>query len=341
LKKRVDKILDDYIKEDESRIGKANRSRIEDRESASETSEYSNKENIEIKAIFLNTIVTVMQVKTLREKKTLQEEVTYIADMFGLRIDSHKEHIIIDFYRDIYKFCLKSEFTVEKISTLLSIMYFIFNYSVGNKKIIKENSCSIFNHIIEYHSINRPPYFYEIFNKKDKCNIITYINKTFYRNYTLYENLFKYNMNMNIYSRDFPKIGEQFPKLTNLAAECLDYFSIPILDTIIDPVKRKQSNFKEKEKEIKTIDVRKLEEESERSKNKSNFSTLRFEVEEKTEKEKQREFAIIEHETNEAKKYLDTRIPDILKEADETTNLANMHIMDKLEKAIAQTTNKK
>jgi len=187
------------------------RSKLE--ESRSEVSEYEVKKKIEITKVFLNSVFTTAHVSALAKKKSLIEEKYYIAEILKLKTDLSKDQILIDFYNSNYKFCITSKFTLEKSSTFLSIMFFIFNYSVMNKKLNKDKSFSIFLEIMEFHSIHRPPYSYEIFTIEDKKNIIEFAKNTFYHNFSMIDNIFKYNMNIVVYSHEHKKVPKvEFPQ---------------------------------------------------------------------------------------------------------------------------------
>lgn len=176
----------------------------------------------EIENHFLNSIITTRQVAELKEKNCLSKERQFLSEVFGLRESEEKDEILIDFYMSLYKFSIEKEFNVEESSTFLSIMYFIFNYSILGMKIIKQKSVELFMKIIEYHSNNFPPYFYYIFNSTRKKEIISYVNSSFYRNYSLYENIFKYNVNIFLSTKQPKQIpNDDFPSTQSLSFEFL------------------------------------------------------------------------------------------------------------------------
>jgi hypothetical protein len=310
----------------------------------SETSEYANKDRVVISKVFLNSIVTVLQVTELKNKRLQSEEINYICEIFSLRQDSPKEQIIIDFYRDIYKFCLVNKFTIEKISTFMSIMYFMFNFSILNKKVSHEKSKAVFHDIINYHCTHRPPYFYEIFSEKDKVAILEYVKEGFYKNFILYENIFKYNMNINIYSKAMVKIPVQnFLGLEPLnMTKVISCDTVPILTDIfsgereikpvissvqevanIDEVKSEFKKYKEDEMENMRKVINTL------SKSKAEWDNARL-LAERLKDEMEMEF-----ETNEVRKFIDVKVNEIEKEADETFKLADNNIRNQANNLIA------
>ena len=313
--------------------------RSEDRESSSEMSEYNSKHGIQILKIFLNSIVSVSQVKELHNKKTLNQEILYIAEIFNLNKDSNKDNIIIDFYKEIYKFCLKNDFTLEKISTFLSIMFFIFNYSVKNKKIIREDSFNLFIQVLDYHCFNKQPYFFEIFNLYEKELILKFVNETFYRNYPLYENIFKYNKNINIYSKSFPKMGDPLTKLKILSDDNFveDIDSIEVLKLYFDPNQKKKT-LEKKEKDIKIDEFSKYEEETLEKMRKfvNSISKASNDLEiDKKNNEKEKENKILEYEKNEANNFMNEKITEILKDTNENISLLNKKINEITENSLS------
>jgi hypothetical protein len=311
----------------------------------SETSEYFNKDRVVITRVFLNSIVTTQQITELRSKKTQNEEIAYICEIYNLKQDSNKEYIVIDFYRDIYKFCLIHKFSIEKISTFMSIMYFIFNYSILNKKVTKDKSISVFNDVINYHSIQRPPYNYEIFSNSDKTAILEYTRKGFYRNFILYENIFKYNMNINIYSKEMIKIPtEGFPLLNHLdMGKTVDSDTLEILKDVfnkediykpnilvqevvtnIDEAKNEFEKYKEEELEHMRKVIHTL------SKSKAEWDSARVMA------DKLKEDKFLEYETNEVKNFIDVKINEIGKETEEAFDLADNNIINQANNFLAR-----
>lgn len=173
-----------------------------------------------ITQVFLNTVITTQDIEELKKKKNLIEERKFLSKIFHLKLDEGKDQILVDFYMAVFQFSLKQKFSLEKTSTLFSIMFFIFNYSILSKKIIKQKSLALFTTLMEYHTIHRPPYSYQVFDLKERKNIMEFVKNTFFRNYSLFENIFKYNVNIYLTTKapkSVPK--EVFPSLTLLKQE--------------------------------------------------------------------------------------------------------------------------
>lgn len=312
-------------------------------ESGSDFSEYADKDKLEISKIFLNTIIRTDQIQELQNKKLMEEEKKVIAEIFNLNLHSGKESILVDFYMNIYQFCLKNKFTLEKISTFLSIMYFIFNYSVMNKKIIKEKSMSIFIDIMDFHSLNRPPYSFEIFTKKERDLLIKYVNDTFFRNYTLFENIFKYNINIYLYTKEHQKIPRKPLPVTKpiiieevetiQGLDNLDHLeNIPLQVQILKKYFRKDIGERQIiENNILVLSPKKTEfelYEEDRLDKLKTFVNSFYKSKVDTEKEKEiaeknKELKKIEREVRETQNFLENRIPELIKETDEKVKIAN------------------
>lgn len=197
------------------------------------STEQSNENEFpEIQKVFLNSIITTKHIETLKSLKSLVEERKFISNIFLLKLDDGKDQILVDFYMNMFKFSISQNYSLEKTSTFFSIMYFLFNYSILGKKIMKQKSFGLFLKLIEFHSINRPPYSYQVFRRDEKDALIEFVNNTFFRNYSLFENIFKYNVNILLKSKSPKKIPlDEFPKIPVLNA---DYQLFEIEQGLID-----------------------------------------------------------------------------------------------------------
>jgi len=300
--------------------------------------DYTEKEHLEISRVFLNTIITSNQITKLQSLKRLCEEKEFIAEVFNLDINSQKEQIIIDYYLNAYKFSLKNKFTIEKISTFLSILYFLFNYSILNKKIIREKSYNVFLEILKFHVVHRPPYCFEIFTVADKDLIIDYVKKTFFRNYTVYENIFKYNMNIYLLSKDFKSIPvlqtpEDRPLTDAVQIDDINGFEIIKNNYIDRQLKVESTEAKVKKKsEYEKIEENTLE------KLKTYISTFykskALQENDKVFQEQIRQQKEIEVEAEETQKLLESKIPEIMKEVNEMIKIADKQALKQYEEML-------
>lgn len=356
--------IEAYIVEFEEKEYRKENERMQRRSNASigsrddsDLSEYEDTDKLEITRIFLNSVMTTHQATELQRMTTLEEEQLLLMKFFNLR-DSYpnspsKQEILIDFYTNNYKFCLKHKFTIEKISTFMSIIYFIFTFSVMNKKIIKEKSMSIFRDIIDYHSLNRPPYCYEVFDRKEKTIIISFVNSTFYRNYTLFENIFKYNLNIFLHSDDFKPIPAQRIPLVSANHQLNKNLLIENPKSLEILEKLYFNNDKKAEEKVNNNISKKLVQES-KTENElreeaaaeklktfvnSFYKSKDTYENEKLMQEQLMQGKLTEFEVKETKAYLDVKIPELVKETSdkiqltskETLKAANARIASALE----------
>jgi hypothetical protein len=220
-----------------------------------------------------------------------------------------------------------------------------------NKKIIKEKSMILFREIIEYHSNNRPPFSYEIYSPAEKNLIIVYVNCTFYRNYTLFENIFKYNINIYFHSNDFKNIpAVSFPLCNSkpLNSELIveDPKNLAIINSkyfIENEEKKKKKN--KALMEVNSKSEIQLQEEIALEKLKvfvnSFYKSKETAEAEKIIQENLRVGKIVEMEVNETKAVLDTKIPEIMKETMDRIDLANKEIIIHTNKQMSAITDPK
>ena len=104
-----------------------------------------------------------------------------------------KQFIMLDYYMNLNNLCIDNKFTLQQISTIMSIFYYIFSYSfcwVSTEEKILE----IYKYILSYHSLNNPPFSYQIFNKEQKKLLIEFFENTFIKNFPFFEVLFRYDV---------------------------------------------------------------------------------------------------------------------------------------------------
>ena len=222
----------DLIKEEEAKYLSRNRSlgtKFDDSsvsDSRSDRSDVGDQDMLIINKLFLNSIVTTNDIRILKRKPTLEEERKFIMELFKINelfpSSISKQLILVDFYMEIYSFCLANKFTIEHMSTIFSIFYFLFSYSFINSNIVVEKSLSLFSEILDFHAMNRPPFSYEIFTQKERDLIYAFGRSSFYRNYSLFENIFQYEVSICFFSKD---------------PRPIPYRSLPPLPTLKDTLK--------------------------------------------------------------------------------------------------------
>lgn len=207
---------------------------------------------------------------------------------------------------------------------------------------IVEKSRDLFSEIIDFHSQNRPPYSYEIYSPDDKIQIMNYFDNTFYRNYSLYENIYKYNTNIYLGTVDFPAIpSKDLPKMEELSNSFsfADPSAIEYLrKNYINVEKKKKKVKKEVSKEERQKTEYELYEDVQlemlRS-NQSQFYKSNRQLEQKVilETDEQTKFEI-----NQTKQFMTEKINEILKEANENMQLYNKNIAASISKLTAPAT---
>jgi len=161
-----------------------------------------------IEKIFLNTKMTINDVDILKKKETLDEEKAFISEIFDLKNlfenSVSKQYIMLDYYMNIYNLCIDNNFTLQQISTIMSIFYFIFSYSFAWVS-TEEKIFEIFQDIICYHSINNPPFSHKIFEKNQKTLLINFFENTFIKNFSFFEVLFRLDVSVCFFNQVLTK----------------------------------------------------------------------------------------------------------------------------------------
>ena len=124
-----------------------------------------------IEKIFLNTKVTINDIDLLKKRETLDEEKAFLAQLLDLKElfenSQSKQLIMLDYYMNLYNLCIDNIFTLQQISTIMSIFYYIFSYSFCWMA-TEEKILEIFKAILAYHSLNNPPFSYQYLKKTKK-----------------------------------------------------------------------------------------------------------------------------------------------------------------------------
>ena len=314
-----------------------------------ESSSHSSIENMiendlpDIQTHFLNTIITTNHISELKSKSNLIEERKYLCEIFLLKENNGKDQILIDFYMNLFNFCVKKNFTLEKSSTFCSIMYFIFNYSILGRKIMKQKCFALFIKLMEYHTLSRPPYSYLVFDNSDKIDIITFINDTFFRNYSLFENIFKYNVNIYLTSKP-PKIipSDNLPPIHTLTFEfMIDSLEKDLVEKIHKTINKHPDRHNSKEiiqpkseYEVYSETINEKLNSFRNTFNKTNKFTENIDNDKYLDKEayKMKE----KEELSEANDILEIKLKEIDNETQERIQIENRVVERKLEKRLAE-----
>lgn len=326
----------------------------DDHESRTEGSSDSGEDKLNINKIFLNTIMTTNHVIILQEKSTLEEEKQYISTIFKLKelfpLSESKEMILLDYFMNTYAFCLREKATIEKISTVMSIFYFIFSYSFINSNVALDKSFNLYQDIINFHSLCRPPFSYQIFTKEDKEKLIQFGKNSFFRNYTLFENIFRYEISMCFFSKDFkpipikpfPKIDMHVLKPELISAEVPEFVKKIMDEKEITQDDQDEDKHNKDSEELKktTKTQEEINDEKQMEKLRSFInsfykSSSKFDQGKQNDDSKQQKKMV---EALEAKGFLTAKIPEIEKEIFEKVTLATKNALNPINEALSEKT---
>lgn len=294
------------------------------------------EEYLIIDHIFLNTKVTINDMDILKKRETLEEEKTFITQLFNLKElfenSQSKQYVMLDYYMNLYSLCIDNKFTLQQISTIMSIFFFIFSYSfswVATEEKISE----IFNSIISYHSLNNPPFTYQIFNERQKNLIINFFQNTFIKNFAFFEVLFRYDVSVCFFNQVITRTeSNSIDTRTNRK------------ENVTSPKNEESENMEEeaekaKEKEgDRSVDDIEDEKEIERMKNFVNsFYQALGDLE--AQKAKQEGNIIMGknmEEANQAKMFLDIKVPEIKKDINELIEVQTRSVIKPVEQELAE-----
>ena len=286
--------------------------------------------------IFLNTKVTINDMDILKKRETLEEEKTFITQLFNLKElfenSQSKQYVMLDYYMNLYSLCIDNKFTLQQISTIMSIFFFIFSYSfswVATEEKISE----IFNSIISYHSLNNPPFTYQIFNERQKNLIINFFQNTFIKNFAFFEVLFRYDVSVCFFNQVITRTeSNSIDTRTNRK------------ENVTSPKNEESENMEEeaekaKEKEgDRSVDDIEDEKEIERMKNFVNsfYQALGDLEAQKAKQEGNILMGKNMEEANQAKMFLDIKVPEIKKDINELIEVQTRSVIKPVEQELAE-----
>ena len=315
--------------------GKANNANSSE---ISDPAEPIKEEYLIIEKVFLNTKVSINEIDLLKKRATLDEEKFFIMQLFKLKElfenSQSKQFIMLDYYMNLYNLCIDNNFTLQQISTIMSIFYFIFSYSfcwVSTEEKILE----IYKYIIAYHSLNNPPFSYQIFNKNQKKLLIEFFENTFIKNFAFFEVLFRYDVSVCFFNQVLSRAETNiYDNKTQKKSDNVNRNDEKIIE---DSENMDEEENKEKEGE-KSLDDINDEKEIEMMKNFVNsFYQAIGDLE--MQKAKQ-EGNIIKgkniEEANQAKMFLDIKVPEIKKDISEQIEVQTRSVIKPVEQEMAE-----
>ena len=296
------------------------------------------EEYLIVEKVFLNTKVSINEIDVLKKRNTLDEERIFLMQLFNLKElfenSQSKQFIMLDYYMNLYNLCIDNNFTLQQISTIMSIFYFIFSYSFSWVA-TEEKILEIYKYILSYHSLNNPPFSYLIFNKNQKQLLIEFFENTFIKNFAFFEVLFRYDVSVCFFNQVLSRT-ETTKALDNKSQKKLD--NIKNDEKIIeDSDNMDEEEAKEKEGE-KSLDDINDEKEIEMMKNFVNsFYQAVGDLEMQRAKQ---EGNIIKgknaEEANQARLFLDIKVPEIKKDINEQIEVQTRSVIRPVEQEMAE-----
>ena len=294
-----------------------------------------------IEKIFLNTKMTINDVDILKKKETLDEEKAFISEIFDLKNlfenSVSKQYIMLDYYMNIYNLCIDNNFTLQQISTIMSIFYFIFSYSFSWVSTAEKIS-EIFNEIIYYHSENNPPFSQKIFEKSQKKILINFFENTFIKNFSFFEVLFRLDVSVCFFNQVLTKTDVTVPEAgVQKKVEHKKSSDEKNVEELENNEEEEAEENKKKEGE-KSLDEIQDEKEIEQMKNFVNsfyqavgdFEMQRARAEGNALKGKNAE------EANQAKMFLDIKVPEIKKDINDLIEVQTRSVIKPVEQEMAE-----
>ena len=291
-----------------------------------------------IDKIFLNTKVSINDVDLLKKRNTLDEEKNFLTHLFNLKElfenSQSKQLIMLDYYMNLYNLCIDNTFTLQQISTIMSIFYYIFSYSfcwVSTEEKILE----IYKSILAYHSLNNPPFSYEIFKKNQKNLLIDFFQNTFIKNFAFFEVLFRYDVSVCFFN-------QVITRETNVSSNHISQKKVDTTNRNDEKIMEDSENMEEeevKEKEgEKSLDDINDEKEIEMMKN---FVNSFYQAIGDLEMQKAKQEGNIlkgknAEEANQARLFLDIKVPEIKKDINEQIEVQTRSVIRPVEQEMAE-----
>ena len=301
-------------------------------------SEPKKEEFLIIEKIFLNTKMTINDVDILQKKETLEEEKAYISQIFDLKNlfenSLSKQYIILDYYMNLYNFCIDNNFTLQQISTIMSIYYFLFSYSISWVS-TEEKISEIFQDIICYHTINNPPFSHKIFEKNQKSLLINFFENTFIKNFSFFEVLFRLDVSVCFFNQVLTKADVN---TTDTSSQNKVELKKSTIEKNLEDIENNEEDEENKKEDEKSLDEIQDEKEIEQMKNFVNsfyqavgdFEMQRTIAKENAIKGKNAE------EANQAKMFLELKVPEIKKDINDLIDVQTRSVIKPVEKEMAE-----
>ena len=291
-----------------------------------------------IEKIFLNSKMTINDVDILQKKETLNEEKAYISQVFDLKNlfenSVSKQYIMLDYYMNIYNFCIDNNFTLQQISTIMSIFYFIFSYSISWIS-TEEKISEIFQDIICYHTLNNPPFSHKIFEKYQKSLLINFFENSFIKNFSFFEVLFRLDVSVCFFNQVLTKADVN---TIDTSSQNKVELKKSITEKNLEDIENNEEDEATKKEDEKSLDEIQDEKEIEQMKNFVNSfyqAVGDFEMQKTIAKENAIKGKNAE-EANQAKMFLELKVPEIKKDINDLIDVQTRSVIKPVEKELAE-----
>lgn len=115
----------------------------------------------------------------------------------GLSLDhGFRAEILAEFHYHNFAFCQSSGFCSEKASTFLSLMKCVHTRAVAEEQWPEQKARDCFEELLERHGKQLPPYCVGIFTREDQASVRQYVNKTFFRHYSMYVFAYRHRLEL-------------------------------------------------------------------------------------------------------------------------------------------------
>ena len=248
---------------------------------------------------------------------------------------------MLDYYMNIYNLCIDNNFTLQQISTIMSIFYFIFSYTFSGIS-TEEKILEIYTFILSYHSSNNPPFTHKIFEISQNNLLINYFKNTFIKNFPFFEVLFRLDVSVcfsnQVLSLNKNDININENMIQNKIESKKNENEKNINDILLNDNNEEEEEKENKKEDGKSLDDIQDEKEIEQMKNFVNsfyqavgdFEMQRLRQEGNILKGKNAE------EANQAKMFLDIKVPEIKKDIGDLIEVQTRSVIKPVEQEMAE-----
>eukprot|EP01031_Cornospumella_fuschlensis_P036138 gene36138-43831_t len=145
------------------------------------------------------------QLKQLENTLDVQQIKLSLLRIFNFEhYDKHQQSIAVNLFMRVYAFCKNTAFNWHKTSTLLSIIYEVFQRDarLSSAENDMQKSFAFFEDLLIKHSVHSPPKSIKVFERIDVDCIMEYILERYYRHFKVYSYIFATQSILSFEQRD-------------------------------------------------------------------------------------------------------------------------------------------